>query len=578
MELKPKQNEKGSEGTNQKPVFTDQRDLIKELYSFSGEEILGCILKHENPRKMVQELPGQDFFWLVKKVGEDDCLPLLEFASIDQWQYLLDLEIWRKDRLHLERTSFWLERLLQTNPRQLVKWLYSEGRSLAYYYLFRSIKVEGKGEDEIYDLQDGFFSHDDVFFIKVINSKHRDTIENLLGRMAGEDMEQYQIILLELNDILPSEFEEEMYRLRNIRIAESGFLPFEEAISIYAPINLEALRSESRPGLLDVVLDEEIRTKVPVTPLLHAGAKNLLTESASRMADPILLDRIRLEFAGLCNQILSADGLLVDELEVLIRTSRKAAGYLNLALEKMYGDDLSSAEQLLRGHSLFSIFRAGFGLVLKLKWEAESWLKSSWFYRRGLETQFWGKHWGGTLAGLRYKKPLLYVEAQEGEEYKDFEKLSELDDCRMILHRLMALDRLLKQLADLYQMDERPAKSEELTFHTPLFNIWARRLLKLEPCFLGISLRQAKDFFRQIRAGIEKPPYLMPEFEKIFVENFLDHAPDFEPELKIILKDTLSFIWEEFRQEYEWVSVDDLDGRYSRFISIFNEHDPVKIG
>ncbi|MEE9612237.1 MAG: DUF6178 family protein [Desulfatiglandales bacterium] len=571
MELKPKQNEKGSEDTNQKPVFTDQRDLIKNLYSLSRKEILGCILKHENPRKVVQELPHQDFFWLVKKIGEDDCLPLLEFASIDQWQYLLDLEIWRKDRLYLERTSLWLNRLLQADPGKLVKWLYCEGRGLAYYYLFRSIKVEKKGEDEVYDLQHEFFSHDGVFFIKIINSKHRDTIEHLLRRMASEDMGQYQGFLLEFKDILPSEVEEEMYRLRNIRVAENGFLPFEEAISVYAPINLEALSNESRPGLFDVVLDEEIRAMVPVAPLFHAGAKNLLTECTSRMADPILLDRIRLEFAGLCNQILSADGLLVDEpevLEVLIRTSRKAAGYLNLALEKMYGDDISSAEQLFRGHPLFSIFRAGFGLVLKLKWEAESWLKSSWFYRKGLEAQFWGKHWGETLAGLLYKKPLLYVEAQDGEGYKDFERLSELDDCRMILHRLMALDRLLKQLADLYQMDERPTQSEELTFHTPLFNLWARRLLKLEPCFSGISLRQAKDFFRQIRAGIEKPPYLMPGFEKIFVENFLDHASDFEPELKSILKDTLAHIWEEFHQEHEWVSAKDLDQRYSKFVSI----------
>ena len=48
----------------------------------------------------------------------------------------------------------------------------------------------------------------------------------------------------------------------------------------------------------------------------------------------------------------------------------------------------------------------------------------------------------------------------------------------------------------------------------------------------------------------------------------MSHALNADLEAASILRDTMSFIWHEFREEYEWVVLDDLDARYSKFISI----------
>ena len=72
----------------------------------------------------------------------------------------------------------------------------------------------------------------------------------------------------------------------------------------------------------------------------------------------------------------------------------------------------------------------------------------------------------------------------------------------------------------------------------------------------------------RLRAGKEKPPYDMPGFEEIFVKNFMSYALNADPEAASILRDTLSLIWHAFREEYEWVILDELDARYSKFISI----------
>jgi len=568
--LKTQKNEKISDLREQKSPISSALDILKEVSPLSGQMVLDRILREDNPRELIHGLPQEDFFWLVKKAGDNDCLTLLEMASQDQWQYLLDMELWRKDRLNPDKAFQWLERLKQADPDKLAGWLFVEGEAFAYFYFFKSIQVVIKEEEEVLNLDEDFISFDGVFYFRVLDKRYRETIEGILRAMAEYDLDRYQAVLLGLPGVLPAEIEEDMYRMRNIRLAEHGFLPFDEALSIYAPLDAGTISAEEPGENAHIFTDEIERSLVPVSPLYHAGGPNLLMEAFSMITDGLLMDRIRLEFAGLCNQILSADGIMADDIEVLIKTCRKAAGYLNLTLEKLCGEDLASAERLLRDHPLVSVFRVGFGLALKLKWKSEAWLKKSWFYGHDLEFGFWGEDWGGTLTGLLEDKPRFYVGLKEGEGYRNFEELDELDACGRLINRLRVLDGLLARLTGLYPLDERVIQSPGLTFHRLLFNFWARQLLKLEPCFSSISLAQAREFFGRIRAGKEVAPYRISEFKQKFVRDFVALDSSVEAEDAETLKATLSLIWEEFGEEYQWVSASDLDGRFTKFIRIMS--------
>ncbi|MBW2119384.1 MAG: hypothetical protein JRH09_15880, partial [Deltaproteobacteria bacterium] len=113
--MKTQKNGKISDLRKQKAPIIRTSDILKEVYPLSGEMALDRILREDNPRELIRGLPHEDFFWLVKKVGDNDCLTLLELASQDQWQYLLDLEMWRKDRLNPDKALQWLERLKQAD-------------------------------------------------------------------------------------------------------------------------------------------------------------------------------------------------------------------------------------------------------------------------------------------------------------------------------------------------------------------------------------------------------------------------------------------------------------------------------
>ena len=144
-----------------------------------------------------------------------------------------------------------------------------------------------------------------------MDKKHKEAIERILRTMSHEDFDLYHAFLLGLSGMLPAELEEGMYRQRNVRLAEHGFLPFEEALAVYAPLGPEKLNAEGLEETAGQMFSHGATHELaPVSPLYHAMGQDLWTKVSSNITDTFFLDRIRLEFGGLCNQIFSADGFM----------------------------------------------------------------------------------------------------------------------------------------------------------------------------------------------------------------------------------------------------------------------------
>ena len=135
------------------------RELVRSLLPLSGSEIVNRILDQEHPEKMVRSLPHIDLYWLMKKIGEDDALPLFKLASQEQWQLLLDLEIWDRDRLEPEAAALWLGKLFQADPERFAKWFFDEGELFAYFMLSERMEVQVRNKDEVVE-EEGLFTFD----------------------------------------------------------------------------------------------------------------------------------------------------------------------------------------------------------------------------------------------------------------------------------------------------------------------------------------------------------------------------------------------------------------------------------
>lgn len=544
------------------------------LNRLSGDELIERVISMPDPKGFVTGLSSEDFYWLVKKVGEDDCLPLLELASTGQWQYLLDMELWRKDRLDSNASLLWLDRLTQADCPRLVKWLFTDGEYLAYHQFHKLLDVfVPSSKDDVYDVPEGYFTIDGSIYIRPRSPEFMEAAKNIVMTMAGEDFLKYQGLFLGLTGFAPAEVEEEIYRLRNVRLAEHGFLPFDEALAVYAPLDIDGLTVEAHPALPEPDASESDEGLIPVWPFHTSPEKNLLMRMIDAGQDTALLDRLRLEFAGLCNQILSADAMVVNDLSILNSTSQKALSYINLAIQKLCGGDLRKTRSLLKNNPLLSLFRAGFGLAMKVRWEAARWIKGSWAFSKGLSVDFWGEDMGGLIRGLVGGRiPMFYTGLPGEKELKDFEWISELAATMEALREVMILDGLISHLDERFTCDEKMAKSPKATFYPLIFNLWARKMTGLPLSLSGITLNQAKTFMQTIRSGRKNPPFRIEEFKEIFLSDFAQYGHS-DQEAISSLREVLSNVWKDFSNEYEMVALEDITPSYFIFLTILPDQE-----
>ena len=100
-----------------------QRRKIMELPS---KKALDAILDAPQPVALVHSFPEEDFYFLINDIGLEDSLELMRLASNRQWEYILDIEVWEKDRIEIHAVTRWLDLLLKVDPQRFIKWFLDE--------------------------------------------------------------------------------------------------------------------------------------------------------------------------------------------------------------------------------------------------------------------------------------------------------------------------------------------------------------------------------------------------------------------------------------------------------------------
>lgn len=534
----------------------------KDLLSVPGKQALELILESPRPVTLVQSLAEEDLFWLVQEIGPEDALPILSLASNDQWQYLLDVELWTKDHLEIDSVNRWLGLLLKADPERSLIWGLHEHTELIELHLFKHIEVRIKEEDESpSDFGEGYFSPDGLFYVRIKDEKYDQTIREFLQHLAQHDLNKFHKVLVELAGLLPAEVEERLYRLRNLRLAEKGFLPFEEAVGIYQYLNPESLL-EKEPQPRKVTGEEQRPQPVPVSTSLLVQDRGLFYVSLKQIEETNILERLQIELTALCNQIISADGLVVRDKESLAGVVRKACGYLSMGIEGGAGGDPQKAAHLLQEFPLHHIFRVGYGAALKLRWQTERWQKESWFVKQAFGLSFWEDDWGGILEGLGKKRPLFYTSLSEGGPYREFKSAEDITHCQRAVDQIMALDHLLSLLFAQHDLAVPVQAYHPVTYKNLILTCWARHHLGLSEETRPIVVEELKSFFRNLWAKRARPRLVDTRMRQAFLDWLQMRADKPIAEILGRVGKTFDLLFEELEKEYGSVSLKDLDPKY----------------
>ena len=505
----------------------------EKLLAAAPTDVMDSLLEEKNALEIVHSFPAQDLHLLINDIGPEDALPLLKLASNRQWEYFLDVEIWQKDRLDLSATTKWLQLMLAADPGRLARWCAKEKVEFTEYFLLKNIEVRVREYDQSpSEMGDDFFTFDDTFYFKFLDppftpGARRDTEDpqddehylnerktfliRFLRRLSDHDHDRLQRLLMESASLLVAETEEEAYRRRTVRLAEKGFLPFEEAVGIYQPLTEMALKTRRKKTWIKSQTNERfISTPHYARQLL--AAKDSFSTVLADLNDDEMLMQLQSEFAGLCNRILAADQKIATGRSGLHEAVSKAAGYIGIGLETIPGDNARLVKQYL----LADIFRVGYGRALKLKWRAREWNRGSWYSSQGLPLSFWGEDWLGVLGGILIKRPLFFDNYRSGRLYREFLSVGDILETETVLDQVMAMDRLLDDLS--LPITPMPSTSL-LTYKNLLLTHWVKQVLDMSKKDLSpIPIGAFRSFYDTLWRGRQRPRVVRTTMKSDFLK------------------------------------------------------------
>ena len=478
-----------------------------EILASDSEEALDKILDAPSPATLVQSFPDQDLYYMMHKIGPYDFTPVLSMATSDQWEYILDMEAWDTDRLDLETTTKIFDLLFQADPKRLLRWGIQKKPAFFEYYLSKhlSIKVREHDEPPPSDFDD-YITIDDKFYFRfpekpLVSDDHmpspRDSqpawelVEKMLKLLAEMDLSVFHGLLQETDNLLPAELEEEEFRLKNLRLAERGFLPTHEAIGIYQPAGPDQLRRRPKKPASSKSFDPDI----PLPPQFftgHLDEKDLFVQALHDL-DPEFLTELESETAALINKVISADKIKLRSRGHLEKATIKTHAYLNLGLEILLEENLKPAQarELISKYYLEDIFRIASTACIKLKTAAAKWFETGFMHKNRLPLSFLDETYLGVVGGLFIDRPMFFDNYRTHDLYRDFRTRADISITRNALDEVMALDSVLDRLT----VDTDSFREGILTYKTLLLTLWARERLNLPPTLEPIDITVFKDFF-----------------------------------------------------------------------------------
>ncbi|MFP4477046.1 MAG: DUF6178 family protein [Desulfatibacillaceae bacterium] len=556
---------------------------LDHAFSHPPEQALDLIISHPLAPSLVRSMSGQDLYLLVREVGPGDSTPLMALADDEQWRYMMDMEAWRGDRFDLDAFEKWGELLYEAAPERAVRWLADQELEAVELWLHKTTQVVALAEDEPPDdLPEGFMSFDGVLYFRLLHPSAPSVDEepgeeqpeplertfalDFLKHLAAVDYLHFQKMLFETQGVIAAEMEEELYRLRNVRLAEAGFAPYEEAVGVYQPLTPEQVEARG-PKFPPKRREKGDGHVVPMMPGRLVEPTDAFSTALAEVDDKESLDQLQNELATLCNMVLVADKSVIEGREDLARAVRKCSGYLGIGVRRMLDDkghDERNAREVLLRYPLADIFRTGYGLAMELKWRALRIRRSGWFSSRGLGLGFWGEHWLGVLGGLLAPRPRFFDNFETGDMmYREFSSMRDIARTNAVLDGVRSADTLLGRCG----FTEEELGLPNLTWKSLLLTHWAKDEVGPPEPDAPLSPAGLKTFFESLWTR-DTPRRTRRERKQSFLEWLGVRCDCRGSALDDLAGPIPDLLFEELESEYSEVAPEHLDSRYILMFSV----------
>jgi len=492
-----------------------QKALIAKVQRLAGlpaKRRVAEIVADPQARELVQAMAEEELYLTFKEAGDHDGLPLLELASPEQRQYVIDLDFWQKDEFNRERALDWIVLLQEAGPAALKSWLRENDPELVCLILKKWIRVHTWDRQQDSE-EPPFFSLDQVYYLEFPEPQREKALKQFLTALAENDLALYHQVLENVAWRTDAEFEDYLLHFRTARLAEKGFPDLKEAHDVYAPLSPERFTAMEAAGTLSTPTPPEDARLAPEYALVRQPQGTLFRAAMGEVREPRDLDRLKRELAALANRVLVADGKTADDPVAVEASLGKVAGYISIGLERLVSWDVRRAAGLVAGVPLTVLFQVGFDGVLKLQQQGETQV-ATWLRACGLSLAFLGEPWNAEIRGLLGKRPKRHGGSRAGEPlYEEFTGLGQLrelertvETAHLVGSVLLALMPAPSWAAGWRSLERRdPEKAPLLTWRTVLLSAFARGVLSSRFVPERLTLAEIREFLEKIWEPRSRP-------------------------------------------------------------------------
>lgn len=374
----------------------------------------------------VPMLPTQSFVRIARRLREENRLDLvLPYATPEQLTGVMDLDVWKQDRVDVPKTREWLDKITDCyreaqRPRgALTRLIYAMDPELWTYGLIHATAVaELDPEDDqsrqvaldhmsalnTYETPDGFY------VVGVPDDELGRSVLRVIEALYADGLEEGRKLVSSIKWGVPSQIEEDLLHWRSGRLADLGFPDWEEAMKLFRPLAREAALDE--PGPSPVVTPDG-----PGEPPVPWIGGDLLKRVMARLSDAEHGVRSR-EFLLLVNELMAAQKLEPGDQALQEQAINQAQATVSLGMELLVaGADHPDAESFLSERltaiGMRGMFRVGFGPLGKLRAAAQTLHRTGRVSMASVGSML-DRPWGPALAALIHWYPQLPLDGKKG--------------------------------------------------------------------------------------------------------------------------------------------------------------------
>jgi hypothetical protein len=331
---------------------------------------------------VVPQLPAQTFVRIARHLREENRLELLlPFATPAQLTSLIDLDGWHRDRVHIPRARAWLAALVESyrligRPRgDLVETIYGMDPELWTAVVAAGTRIvdldpaEDDARDNAMPYLEGLQAWDtpDGFFVVgVTDDEIGLSALTILSAVYEDDLTEGRKLCLSVQAALMAGLEEDLLGWRTGRLADLGFVEWEEAMRLFRPLDVMAA-ADRAPADFAYLSD-----RTALEPVVSWQGTELLRRIMGRLTDAEHGLRAQ-EFLLLVNEVMAAQRFEPGDEALQQRAIDQTQSTLSLGLELLasarpgHPDPEAFLSERVTALGLRDVFRVGYGALDKLR-------------------------------------------------------------------------------------------------------------------------------------------------------------------------------------------------------------------